>query len=61
MQTMNETKPDHTRPPVAAQTNIEKRVAFSEIAGDANEVLIEHDGQTYRLRLTRNGKLILNK
>jgi hemin uptake protein HemP len=25
------------------------------------EVLIRHQGQVYRLRLTRNGKLILNK
>jgi hemin uptake protein HemP len=25
------------------------------------EVAIRHDGQTYRLRITRNGKLILNK
>lgn len=27
----------------------------------AREVLIEHSGETYRLRLTRNGKLILHK
>lgn len=27
----------------------------------ANEALIIHDGQTYRLRLTRLGKLILYK
>lgn len=26
-----------------------------------NEVLIEHQGECYRLRLTRLGKLILNK
>lgn len=25
------------------------------------EVLIKHDGECYRLRLTRNGKLILHK
>ncbi len=25
------------------------------------EVRIRHNGETYRLRLTRNGKLILNK
>ena len=25
------------------------------------EVLISHEGQTYRLRVTRGGKLILNK
>lgn len=26
-----------------------------------NEIRIEHHGETYRLRLTRNGKLILTK
>lgn len=26
-----------------------------------NEVLIEHEGEAYRLRLTRNNKLILTK
>lgn len=25
------------------------------------EVLIDHNGETYRLRITRNGKLILTK
>ncbi|MFT3791587.1 MAG: hemin uptake protein HemP [Rudaea sp.] len=29
--------------------------------GDAQEVRIEHFGQEYRLRQTRNGKLILTK
>lgn len=29
--------------------------------GGAPEVRIEHLGQIYRLRCTRNGKLILNK
>ena len=28
---------------------------------DGNEVLIRHQGELYRLRLTRNGKLILTK
>lgn len=27
----------------------------------SNEVLIQHQGEMYRLRLTRNGKLILTK
>jgi len=29
--------------------------------GDMNEVVLVHEGQYYRLRRTRNGKLILNK
>lgn len=36
-------------------------LSFEELAKGANEVVIEHDNQLYRLRLTRNGKLILNK
>ena len=32
-----------------------------ELFAGAQEVLIEHEGQTYRLRLTRSGKLILHK
>jgi len=38
-----------------------KKVTFQQLAQGAAEVLVEHDGQLYRLRLTRNGKLILNK
>ena len=37
------------------------RVEFEEISRGSSEVVIEHDGQDYRLRVTRNGKLILNK
>jgi hemin uptake protein HemP len=28
---------------------------------DSREVLISHNGQAYRLRITKNGKLILTK
>lgn len=34
---------------------------FEQLAAGAQEVLIEHRGQQYRLRVTRNGGLILNK
>lgn len=33
----------------------------SVLFGGANEVGIEHDGALYRLKITRQGKLILNK
>jgi hemin uptake protein HemP len=36
-------------------------VAFDDLAHGSKEVLIEHRGQVYRLRATRNGGLILNK
>lgn len=38
-----------------------KRVQLKDLMGDENEVLIEHAGQSYRLRITRQNKLILTK
>ena len=54
-----------SRPPQAASSVREELdmllVHFSEISGGSREVLIEHAGQRYRLRQTRNGGLILTK
>ena len=36
-------------------------VTFESMASGQREVVIEYRGQQYRLRATRNGKLILNK
>lgn len=36
-------------------------IPSGDLLGTRNEVLIEHAGSLYRLRLTRNGKLILHK
>lgn len=33
----------------------------AELFADRKEIHIRHGGELYRLRLTRNGKLILNK
>ena len=41
----------------SAQRQFDSRALF----GGAQEVRIEHFGQEYRLRQTRNGKLILTK
>lgn len=38
-----------------------KRLASGDLFGSAQEILIEHAGQEYRLRITRQGKLILTK
>ena len=35
------------------------RVTSNELLGGAVEIIIEHQGRDYRLRLTQNGKLIL--
>ena len=37
------------------------RVRFGDLAGEAVEVEVEHAGQVYRLRRTRQGKLLLTK
>ncbi|MEX0724890.1 MAG: hemin uptake protein HemP [Planctomycetaceae bacterium] len=37
------------------------RIRFEEISGGHSEVQVEFRGQVYRLRVTKNGKLILNK
>lgn len=35
------------------------QVSSQTLLGTANELIIQHDGREYRLRLTQNGKLIL--
>lgn len=37
------------------------RLQSKELFGRAQEIVIEHAGDEYRLRLTRQGKLILTK
>ncbi len=37
------------------------RLRSQDLFRDSNELIIEHQGQEYRLRLTRNDKLLLNK
>lgn len=39
----------------------EKVVPAITLFGDRKEIVIEHDGERYRLRITRRGKLILQK
>lgn len=43
--------------------NSDKSKLFSspELFGDSNEIKIDHEGEIYRIRITRNGKLIMNK
>ena len=45
----------------APRVPISPRYRYLDLSGSGSEVLIEHEGQIYRLRRTRNGKLILNK
>jgi hemin uptake protein HemP len=45
-----------TTPPGAPRV-----LSTADLFASASEVLIRHGSDTYRLRLTRQGKLILNK
>ena len=60
----------HSSPPEDARIQSEpallhqkgtRRIASSELFAEAQEIQIEHAGETYRLRKTRAGKLILTK
>ncbi len=48
------------RPHSSVET-FRKRLDSRDLFGDAQEILINHVGQEYRLRITRQGKLILTK
>ncbi len=55
---------DHRDNRVAAerlQAEVLRRVPLSRILGGDREIVIEFNGADYRLRLTRNQKLILTK
>jgi hemin uptake protein HemP len=43
------------------QTESLRRVPLSRILGSDREIVIEFNGSDYRLRITRNQKLILTK
>lgn len=47
------------RPAGASLRNGPQRMRTRELLGRANELIIEHNGREYRLRVTSNGKLIL--
>ena len=49
---------DDATPPTSGEL---KRLRSEELIGPAREILIRHGGFDYRLRITRQGKLILTK
>jgi hemin uptake protein HemP len=53
----------HSKPVVPARSEPEPRTVLrsNELLGRAREVLIDHGGTLYRLRITGTGKLILTK
>lgn len=49
------------RPDQQSRERIGRVISSGELLCGEKEVLIEHAGSVYRLRLTRSGKLILHK
>jgi hemin uptake protein HemP len=54
-------KPSATTGPRSpgAHPQVPARTTSQALLGTARELIIEHDGREYRLRLTQQGKLIL--
>jgi hemin uptake protein HemP len=53
----------HASPPAPPPQPISvlRRIASGELMAGQHEIIILHDGQEYRLRITSAGKLILTK
>lgn len=45
----------------AAAENTARRISSTSLLAGEREIIVEHRGDNYRLRLTANGKLILTK
>lgn len=58
---MNADEPEVDPPSDRADAGPGRTVKAEELFGDQREVWIELDGVRYRLRITRRGKLILQK
>jgi hemin uptake protein HemP len=52
---------NRTSAPTSVPPREPRRVSTEDLIGSAREVLIRHAGCDYRLRITRQGKLILTK
>jgi hemin uptake protein HemP len=59
----NQATPDSALPDSVAPSSDQslRTISSAELFHGAREVLIQHDEKTYRLQVTRNGKLILVK
>lgn len=61
-QSFNGRRDDGVNPlPPAAGLSGPRTVRSEDLMAGATELVITHAGQAYRLRITRNGKLILTK
>ena len=53
-------RPDEARAALARGRPTPRSFESAELFAGNDEVLIQHRGREYRLRITQNGKLILN-
>ncbi len=56
----NNTNNPNDNPPARPQPGV-SRVSTDKLFNGARELIIEHAGEEYRLRITSKGKLILTK
>ena len=56
-----DTPADHRHDKETASSHTEGTISTDQLFGGRDEVLIRHGDDTYRLRITRTGKLILHK
>jgi hemin uptake protein HemP len=56
----DQTPPSTDLPPVVSIPPV-RQLTSEELFAGRHEIEIRHDGESYRLRITRNGKLILHK
>ncbi|WP_417411613.1 hemin uptake protein HemP [Hoeflea sp.] len=62
MLTLEKNSAEHSAPRGNCEFSHADRVIEStKLFGKSREVAIEHDGAVYRLKITKQGKLILNK
>jgi hemin uptake protein HemP len=57
----NDNNPARPIDPPTQATRAQRMIESRELFGSENEILISHDGAIYRMKITRQGKLILNK
>lgn len=59
--TLQPSLPDHDAAADTPSSDEPKVVSATELFAGEREICIEHCGETYRLRITRRNKLILQK
>lgn len=57
----DDSKPDGHGRAGAKSSSALRRLRVADLLAGDREIILEHGGQDYRLRITANGKLILTK